>query len=168
MHSVTIGRIMKRDVNVKGRAYYQNLKTKFLTSAKEAALSGDRILSEYNLQIAEHYARVISERFNNPREQKQPQDQVRQIIPEKIDEKSKIQQSQDVPVYGSTATVVDPPEGPVKPMRVRRFRSKSSGKTNPVENANIPEKFPDQEPAAESIIVVKKRSTRKRIVKDKD
>ncbi len=51
----------KENLNIKGKAYYQNLKTRYLNAAKEAA--GDRILKEYNLQFAEHYSRLISEKF---------------------------------------------------------------------------------------------------------
>lgn len=47
--------------NIKGKAYYQGLKTRYLNAAKEA--SGDRVLKEYNLQFAEHYSRIISEKF---------------------------------------------------------------------------------------------------------
>ncbi|MDR0695770.1 MAG: DUF4167 domain-containing protein [Holosporales bacterium] len=54
---------MKKD-NGKGLAYYQNLKLKYLNNAKEAASLGDRVLSEYNLQFAEHYGRVISCKLN--------------------------------------------------------------------------------------------------------
>ena len=52
--------------NAKGRAYYQSLRTKYLNLAKEAATSGDRVLSEYNLQYAEHYGRILSEKFSQP------------------------------------------------------------------------------------------------------
>lgn len=51
----------KENLNIKGKAYYQNLKTRYLNAAKEAA--GDRVLKEYNLQFAEHYSRLISEKF---------------------------------------------------------------------------------------------------------
>jgi len=47
--------------NIKGKAYYQGLKARYLNAAKEA--SGDRVLKEYNLQFAEHYSRIISEKF---------------------------------------------------------------------------------------------------------
>jgi hypothetical protein len=65
---------MKRD-NGKGLAYYQNLRAKYLNLAKEAASSGDRVLSEYNLQFAEHYGRVMNSKFRQraPNDPKQPQ-----------------------------------------------------------------------------------------------
>lgn len=59
--------------NVKGKAYYQSLRSKYLNFAKEAAASGDRVLSEYNLQYAEHYGRIISERFSPQIQPKQDQ-----------------------------------------------------------------------------------------------
>ena len=58
--------IMKKDNNIlKNKAHYQNLRDKYLGSAKEAASSGDRVLAEYNLQHAEHYKRIIAEKFQN-------------------------------------------------------------------------------------------------------
>ncbi len=49
--------------NGKNRAYYQALRARYLNLAKEASTSGDRILKEYNLQFAEHYGRILSEKF---------------------------------------------------------------------------------------------------------
>ena len=60
--------------NIKGKAYYQRLRAKYLNLAKEASASGDRILSEYNLQFAEHYSRVMAEKFPPQQaQQQQPQ-----------------------------------------------------------------------------------------------
>jgi hypothetical protein len=53
---------MKKE-NVRNKAYYQGLRLKYLNFAKEAVASDDRVLIEYNLQFAEHYGRVIAERF---------------------------------------------------------------------------------------------------------
>lgn len=50
--------------NVKSKAYYQNLKVRYLNAARDA--SGDRVLREYNLQFAEHYSRLIEEKFPSP------------------------------------------------------------------------------------------------------
>lgn len=64
----------KENVTIKGRAYYQGLKSKYLNLAKESSASGDRVLSEYNLQFAEHYGRIISERFSHsPQPQRESQ-----------------------------------------------------------------------------------------------
>ena len=52
--------------NIKGKAYYISLRAKYLNYAKEAMASGDRVLSEYNLQYADHYNRIISEKFPSP------------------------------------------------------------------------------------------------------
>ena len=38
----------KENANIKGRAYYQSLKARYLNAAKEASSSGDWILKEYN------------------------------------------------------------------------------------------------------------------------
>ena len=56
---------MKKDNNVclKNKLHYQNLRDKYVTAAKDAASSGDRVLSEYNLQCAEHYKRMLSEKY---------------------------------------------------------------------------------------------------------
>jgi hypothetical protein len=54
------------NTNGKNRSYYLNLKARYLNAAKEAQSSGESYLSEHNLQYAEHYTRVIAERFNNP------------------------------------------------------------------------------------------------------
>lgn len=58
--------------NIKNRAYYQGLKTKYMNAAKEASSSGDRVLSEYNLQYAEHYTRIVNERFSNSQQHHNP------------------------------------------------------------------------------------------------
>jgi hypothetical protein len=55
---------MKHEFDTKGKVYYQNLKAKYLLAAREAAMAGDRVSSEYNFQMAEHYSRVIAERFS--------------------------------------------------------------------------------------------------------
>lgn len=80
--------VMKKEnvnSNVKNRAYYQGLKTKYMNAAKEASSSGDRVLSEYNLQYAEHYTRTVNERFSNSQQQQfqqnnQPQTQQKQDV----------------------------------------------------------------------------------------
>lgn len=64
--------------NVKGKAYYLGLKAKYLNLAKEASAAGDRILSEYNLQFAEHYGRILAERFSQQMQQRQTQQQLQQ------------------------------------------------------------------------------------------
>ena len=48
---------------VRGKSYYVNQRAKFLHHAKEAMTSGDKVLYEYNLQCADHYNRIILERF---------------------------------------------------------------------------------------------------------
>jgi hypothetical protein len=106
---------MKKDLNIKGRAYYQNLRTKFLASAKEAASSGDRILSEYNLQIAEHYARIISERFGNQREPRQFQERIGQNTPDRGDKKSNAQNLDKPPErYSPKPSEAELPQGGTK------------------------------------------------------
>jgi hypothetical protein len=55
----------KENFVVRGKSYYLGLRNKYLNAAKEATSSGDRVLSEYNLQYAEHYGRVISEKFGS-------------------------------------------------------------------------------------------------------
>ena len=52
--------------NVRGKSYYVNQRAKFLHHAKEAMTSGDRVLYEYNLQCADHYNRIILEKFTPP------------------------------------------------------------------------------------------------------
>ena len=74
--SCIFGIMKKENVIIKGRSYYQGLKSKYLNLAKEASASGDRILCEYNLQFAEHYGRVINEKF--PQQFPQPQRQHQQ------------------------------------------------------------------------------------------
>ncbi|MDR1234118.1 MAG: DUF4167 domain-containing protein [Holosporales bacterium] len=55
---------MKRESSKpKSRVYYQNIKAKYVAAAHDASSAGDRISYEYNLQIAEHYSRIISEKF---------------------------------------------------------------------------------------------------------
>lgn len=55
--------VRKELANIKGRAYYVAQRAKYLNYAKEAAATGDRVLNEYNLQYAEHFSRIISEKF---------------------------------------------------------------------------------------------------------
>ena len=55
--------VKKEITSVKGRAYYVAQRAKYLNYAKEASATGDRVLSEYNLQYAEHFARIIEEKF---------------------------------------------------------------------------------------------------------
>lgn len=55
--------------NGKNRGYYQNIYDKYVNSAKECSVSGDKVMAEYNMQYAEHYLRLINERF--PIEKKQ-------------------------------------------------------------------------------------------------
>lgn len=62
----------KENIVNKDKNYYLNMKNKYMTAGKEAAATGDRILSEYNFQCAEHYGRIISERFkSNDKQQKE-------------------------------------------------------------------------------------------------
>ncbi len=59
---------MARDINtnnMKSKIHYQNLKEKYLTAAKDAKSSGDLVLTEYNMQYAEHYKRIISDKFSD-------------------------------------------------------------------------------------------------------
>lgn len=82
---------MRKESNVvKGRAYYQGLRSKYLNFAKEASASGDRVASEYNLQFAEHYTRIIAERFPQ-----QPQSNNSQPSA-KVDSESSIQNDLEV------------------------------------------------------------------------
>ena len=58
---------IRRDLNnAKGKAYYVNQRARYLSRAREAMASGDRISYEYNLQYAEHFNRVIAEKFPQP------------------------------------------------------------------------------------------------------
>ena len=70
--------------NIKGKAYYQSLRAKYLNLAKEASASGDRVLSEYNLQFAEHYSRVMAEKFppQQPQQQHPQQTQKDEVEPQ--------------------------------------------------------------------------------------
>lgn len=58
---------MKRDNrqqnNGKNRGYYQNIYDKYMNSARDCNVSGDKVMAEYNMQYAEHYLRLINERF---------------------------------------------------------------------------------------------------------
>ena len=63
---------MKKENLVKNKAYYQNLKARYLNAAKEA--NGDRVMKEYNLQFVEHYTRLIADKFP-PQQQPQPKPQ---------------------------------------------------------------------------------------------
>ncbi len=58
--------VRKEITGVKGKAYYVAQRAKYLNYAKEAAATGDRILSEYNLQYAEYFSRIIAEKFPQP------------------------------------------------------------------------------------------------------
>lgn len=55
--------VRKELTNVKGKAYYVAQRAKYLNYAKEALAAGDRILNEYNMQYAEHFSRIIAEKF---------------------------------------------------------------------------------------------------------
>ncbi len=56
--------MVRKEINsVKGKAYYVAQRAKYLNYAKEASATGDRVLSEYNLQYAEHFSRIIAEKF---------------------------------------------------------------------------------------------------------
>jgi hypothetical protein len=46
------------------RGYYQGLYERYTKAAKENRLAGDVVLAEYNLQYAEHYMRLINEKFS--------------------------------------------------------------------------------------------------------
>ncbi len=59
----------KENPNIKGRAHYQGLRMRYLNAAKDAQGAGDIILAEYNYQFAEHYGRVLAERFPNNNQQ---------------------------------------------------------------------------------------------------
>jgi hypothetical protein len=153
--SAVIGSVMKRDLNIKGRSYYQNLRTKFLASAKEAASSGDRILSEYNLQIAEHYARVISERFGSQRESRQFQERGRESHPSKKNEESRPQRV-DTPVEASKMIATGNTEKPVSLQKVRRVRVKPTERVVKLEDSSL-----RQEPIDTDTVVKKRRVSRK-------
>lgn len=66
--------IRKEITNLKGKAYYVAQRAKYLNYAKEASATGDRVLSEYNLQYAEHFSRIITEKFPQPITSQQLQD----------------------------------------------------------------------------------------------
>ena len=56
--------MIRKDIQgAKGKAYYANQQAKYLNNAKEASSIGDRCLYEYNMQYAEHFARIIAEKF---------------------------------------------------------------------------------------------------------
>ena len=59
--------MVRKEINsVEGKAYYVAQRAKYLNYAKEASATGDRVLSEYNLQYAEHFSRIIAEKFPQP------------------------------------------------------------------------------------------------------
>ena len=73
--------MIKKDIQgVKGKAYYANQQAKYLNHAKEASAIGDRCLYEYNMQYAEHFARVIAEKFPTPPQQNSENTQETQVI----------------------------------------------------------------------------------------
>jgi hypothetical protein len=37
--------------------------SRYLAAAHDASSAGDRVLCEYNMQFAEHYSRVIADKF---------------------------------------------------------------------------------------------------------
>jgi hypothetical protein len=53
------------------RGYYQNLYEKYTKAAKGNRLAGDVVMAEYNLQYAEHYMRLINEKFSVQPQQQQ-------------------------------------------------------------------------------------------------
>ncbi len=53
----------------KNRGYYQNICDKYMNAAKEYNVSGDKVMAEYNMQHAEHYLRLINERFQIEKKQ---------------------------------------------------------------------------------------------------
>ncbi|MDR0552971.1 MAG: DUF4167 domain-containing protein [Holosporales bacterium] len=56
----------------KGRGHYQSLYDRHVSLAKEYLSSGDHVMYEYNMQHAEHYMRIMNERFpNTPQNQQQ-------------------------------------------------------------------------------------------------
>ncbi|MDR1475963.1 MAG: DUF4167 domain-containing protein [Holosporales bacterium] len=150
---------MKKELNLKGRAYYQNLRTKFLLAAKDASLSGDRILSEYNLQIAEHYSRIISEKFSNFRDQRKVRDHVAQYSSEKID-KIEDKKVQEIPV--DPPPVNETPETVIKLSKNRKFRAKSTEKINEsVAPADRESVVPTNQEASDNTVVKRRRVPKK-------
>ncbi len=63
--------VARQDARVRGNA--QQLLEKYKNMARDAASSGDRILSEYYMQHADHYYRVLSE-FRSRYEEQRPQE----------------------------------------------------------------------------------------------
>lgn len=63
--------VARQDARVRGNA--QQLLEKYKNLARDAASSGDRILSEYYMQHADHYYRVLSE-FRSRYEDQRPQE----------------------------------------------------------------------------------------------
>ncbi|MDR2074689.1 MAG: DUF4167 domain-containing protein [Holosporales bacterium] len=55
-------RQLNRNLN-ETRGYYQNMYEKYMKAAKDSRLAGDIVNAEYNLQYAEHYMRLINEKF---------------------------------------------------------------------------------------------------------
>lgn len=47
----------------KNRGHYQGLYDRYINAAKESLSLGDKVLSEHNLQHAEHILRVMNEKF---------------------------------------------------------------------------------------------------------
>lgn len=56
----------RRDMKVKGNP--KQLMEKYITQARDAAQSGDRVMEEYYYQFADHYQRVINELYPNQRQ----------------------------------------------------------------------------------------------------
>lgn len=63
--------VARQDARVRGNA--QQLLEKYKNLARDAASSGDRILSEYYMQHADHYYRVLAE-FRSRYEDQRPQE----------------------------------------------------------------------------------------------
>lgn len=59
------------DVRIRGTAHQVN--EKYVTLAKDAASSGDRVLAESYLQFAEHYQRVINSWEGSVQGERKPQ-----------------------------------------------------------------------------------------------
>jgi hypothetical protein len=55
----------KDNKNQKGRGYFQSMYDRYVAAAKDANSSGDKVLYEYNMQYAEHYIRIINEKFQD-------------------------------------------------------------------------------------------------------
>lgn len=99
--------------NQKGRSYFQSMYDRYVSAAKEANASSDKVAFEHNMQYAEHFIRIINERF------------------QEVPESSQVTQDSQVPVQPIESKIYDKNvEDPDKQPQIRAASKKIKQKEN--------------------------------------